>query len=41
MTDAEHKKLIDLYEKQNDELRKKIETKKQSIRKRLNDLKAS
>ena len=41
MTDEEHKKLIDLYEKQNKELTEKIETKKQRIRKQLDNLKAS
>ena len=41
MTDEEHEKLIDLYEKQNKELKEKINTKKQIIRKKLNDLKAS
>ena len=41
MTDEEHKKLIDLYEKQNKELKEKIEIKKQKIRKQLDDLKAS
>ena len=41
MTDEEHKKLIDLYEKQNKELKEKIETKKQRIRKRLDNLKTS
>ncbi len=41
MTDEEHKKLIELYEKQNKQLKEKINTKKQTTRKRLNDLKAS
>ena len=41
MTDEEHKKLIDLYEKQNKELKEKIKTKKQRIRKRLDNLKTS
>ena len=41
MTDEEHKKLINLYEKQNKELKEKIEIKKQKIRKQLDDLKAS
>lgn len=41
MTDEEHEKLIDLYKKQNKELKEKIETKKHKIRKKLDDLKTS
>lgn len=41
MTDEEHEKLIDLYKKQNKELKEKIETKKNKIRKKIDDLKAS
>jgi hypothetical protein len=41
MTDEEHKKLIELYKKQNDDLKEKIEIKKNNLRKRLNDLKVS
>lgn len=41
MTDEEHRKLIDLYEKQNKQLKEKINTKRQIIRKKLDDLKAS
>lgn len=41
MTDDEHEKLIDLYKKQNKELKDKIETKKQIIRKKLDGLKES
>ena len=41
MTDEEHKRLIDLYEMQNKELKEKINTKKQRIRKKLDALKAS
>lgn len=41
MTDEEHEKLIDLYKKQNRELKEKIDIKKQIIRKKLDDLKAS
>lgn len=39
MTSEEHEKLIDLYKRQNEELREKINTKKQKIRKRITDLK--
>ena len=38
MTDDEHKKLIELYKKQNEELIEKINTKKYKIRKKLDDL---
>lgn len=41
MTDEEHEKLINLYKKQNKELKEKIDTKKHKIRKKLDDLKAS
>ena len=41
MTDEEHKKLIELYKKQNQELKEKIDTKKQKIRQKLDNLKAS
>lgn len=39
MTDKEHKKLIELYKKQNEQLKAKIDTKKYKIRKKLDDLK--
>lgn len=39
MTDEKREKLIELYKKQNKELKDKIETKKQRIRKKLDDLK--
>ncbi len=38
MTDVEHKKLIELYKKQNDELIEKINARKYKIRKKLDDL---
>lgn len=38
MTDDEHKKLIKLYQKQNEELIEKINAKKYKIRKKLDDL---
>lgn len=41
MTDDEHKKLIELYKKQNEELIEKINTKKYKIRKKLDDLSAT
>ena len=40
MTDDEHKKLIELYKKQNEELIEKINAKKYNIRKKLDDLSA-
>lgn len=41
MTDDEHKKLIKLYQKQNEELIEKINAKKYKIRKKLDDLSLS
>ena len=41
MTDEEHEKLIDLYKRQNKDLKEKIETKKYKIRKKLDNLNAS
>lgn len=41
MSDDEYQKLIDLYVKQNAELKEKIEAKKQIIRKKIDDLKVS
>ena len=41
MTDEEHEKLINLYKRQNKELKEKIDTKKHKIRKKLDDLKAT
>ena len=40
MTYDEHEKLIELYKKQNEELREKINIKKYSIRKKLDDFNA-
>ena len=41
MTDEDYEKLIELYKKQNQELRDKIIKKKQIIRKKLDNLKVS
>ena len=41
MTDEERSKLIELYQKQNKELKEKIEIKRNRIRKRLDELKVS
>ena len=38
MTDEEHKKLIELYKKQNEDMIKIIENKKNSIKKKMEDL---
>ncbi len=41
MTDEEHRELIRLYKKQNQELKEKIDAKKKAIKKKIEDLKAS
>lgn len=41
MTDEEHKKLIELYKKQNSDLEEEIEIRKKKLKTRLNDLKVS
>ena len=38
MTDEEHKRLIELYKKQNEELKEKIEAKRKHIRKVLDNM---
>ena len=39
MTDNEHQSLIELYKKQNNDLKGKIDIKRQVLRKKLNDIK--
>ena len=39
MTEEEYQKLVDLYKKQNKELKKKIQEKKRILRKKLDELK--
>lgn len=41
MSDDEHKKLIELYKKQNNSLKAKIDSKKYKIRKKLDNLNAT